>query len=189
MLTQLEIQVYSERLALFNDENAFKLLFEHFYERLNRFVKAIVKDPAIAKEITADVFITLWKNRINLTEIENLNGYLYVVAKNLSVKRLGKIRTNNEFFTDDFSISFSNVMYEKSPEDLLINNEMLRHIEMAIDKLPPKCKLIYRLVRQEGLKYKEIASVLNISVRTIDAQMAIATKKIATSIRFVFNDK
>ena len=189
MLTQLEIQVYAERTALFNDQHAFKMLFEHFYEKLNRFISAFVKDTVIAKEITSDVFIILWKNRARLTEIENLNGYLYIIARNLSVKRLGKIRNNNEFFIDDLKISLPESGFESSPEDLLVNNEMLRHIEKAIDNLPPKCKLIYLLVRQEGLKYKEIASVLNISVRTIDAQMAIATKKIASAIRFIFNEK
>jgi RNA polymerase sigma factor (sigma-70 family) len=59
----------------------------------------------------------------------------------------------------------------------------------AIESLPPRCKLIFKLVREDGLKYKEVAEILNISVNTIDVQMAIAVKKICTSLQIQQPDK
>jgi RNA polymerase sigma factor (sigma-70 family) len=59
----------------------------------------------------------------------------------------------------------------------------------AIESLPPRCKLIFKLIREDGLKYKEVAEILNISVNTIDVQMAIAVKKICTSLRIEQSDK
>ena len=55
--------------------------------------------------------------------------------------------------------------------------------QKSIDELPPRCKMIFKLVREDGLKYKEVAQILNISVNTIDAQMAIAVKRICTALQ------
>lgn len=186
MLTPFEIQIFAERLALFDDQEALKRLFLHFNERLKRFSMAIVKNNEIAEEVTSDVFVMLWKYRARLTQIENLNSYLYTIAKNLCFKQLGKAKNINEFSLNDINLHLLPTI-EKNPEESLLNNELIRHIESSIESLPPKCKLIYKLVRQDGLKYKEIASILNISVKTIDAQMAIASKRITQSIRFIFN--
>lgn len=71
------------------------------------------------------------------------------------------------------------------PEDILVSKAMLQSLHAAIDELPPKCKLIFKLVREDGLRYKEIAQILNISVKTIDAQMAIATKRIVQSLSLI----
>ncbi len=62
---------------------------------------------------------------------------------------------------------------------------MAAAIHAAIQKLPPRCKIIYKLIREDGLRYKEVADILHLSVKTIDAQMTIATKKICQSINFV----
>ena len=65
----------------------------------------------------------------------------------------------------------------------MITADLHKKIQHAIDELPPRCKIIFKLVREDKLKYKEVAEILNISVKTIDAQMAIAIKKIMTSLR------
>src|SRR4030095_10626918 len=69
-----------------------------------------------------------------------------------------------------------------SPEELLITGEIYKNIREAIESLPPRCKMIFKLIREDGLKYKEVAEILNISVNTIDVQMAIAVKKICTAL-------
>lgn len=79
-------------------------------------------------------------------------------------------------------ISFTN----ETPEKILLNKEIVKRIEETIEKLPPRCKLIYKLAKQDGLKLKEIADILNISVKTIDAQLAIAVKRITQSIKYSF---
>ncbi|HAN66119.1 MAG TPA: hypothetical protein DCQ34_07595 [Chitinophagaceae bacterium] len=70
-----------------------------------------------------------------------------------------------------------------TPEQLLITSEALRKVEAEIQKLPARCRLIFKLVREDGLKYKDIASLLDISVKTIDNQMAIALKKIRMALQ------
>lgn len=183
MNAPFEIQLYVERIALLGDREAFEKLFYYYYKRLKRFAMAIVKNSETAEEIASDVFVILWKNSPRLLEIENLNNYLYIAVRNLSLRQISKSQKVDTFSIDDLDFDLIPA-YENNPEESLLNNEMIRHIEAAIEGLPSRCKTIYKLVKQDGLKYKEIAAILNLSVRTIDAQMAIATRKISQSIRF-----
>ncbi|HEX6914237.1 MAG TPA: sigma-70 family RNA polymerase sigma factor, partial [Chitinophagaceae bacterium] len=70
----------------------------------------------------------------------------------------------------------------ETPYDVLVTREMSGRMQQAIESLPPRCKMIFKLVREDGLQYKEVAGILNISVKTIDAQMAIAVKKICSAL-------
>ena len=79
-------------------------------------------------------------------------------------------------------MDFKSVYFD--PEQLMVTAEMVARIKAAIEALPPKCKLIFKLVKEEELKYREVADILNISVKTIESQLAIALKKIGTSISF-----
>ena len=72
--------------------------------------------------------------------------------------------------------------FAADPYDLMITSEMMASMHQAIEALPPRCKMIFKLIREDGLKYKEVAEILNISVNTIDVQMAIAVKKICTAL-------
>ena len=68
------------------------------------------------------------------------------------------------------------------PYEVMITSEMMNRMHHAVDSLPPRCKMIFKLIREDGLKYKEVAEILNISVNTIDVQMAIAVKKICSAL-------
>ena len=74
-----------------------------------------------------------------------------------------------------------------TPEQILITTEIRQKIQKTVEALPPRCKMIFKLVREDGLKYKEIGEILNISVNTIDAQMAIAVKRITHAIESEFD--
>ena len=75
----------------------------------------------------------------------------------------------------------------KDPEQLMITDEMLHRIAKAVDSLPLKCRMIFRLVKEEGFRYKEAAEIMNISEKTVENQLAIAVKKIGKSIHFDIN--
>jgi RNA polymerase sigma-70 factor (ECF subfamily) len=69
------------------------------------------------------------------------------------------------------------------PYNLVVTAEMMGKMRQAIENLPPRCKLIFKLIREDGLKYKEVAEILNISVNTIDVQMAIAVRKLCMAMQ------
>ena len=64
----------------------------------------------------------------------------------------------------------------------VLSKELNKAFELAVEALPERCRLIFRLVREEGLRYREIAIILNISQKTIEAQMTIATRRIVQAM-------
>jgi RNA polymerase sigma-70 factor (ECF subfamily) len=71
-----------------------------------------------------------------------------------------------------------------NPEELLISKEAVAKIMFSVNQLPPKCKTIFKMVKEEGLKYNEVAQLLEISPKTVEAQMAIAFRRIKQCTEF-----
>lgn len=170
-----------KKVAL-GDEKAFRQLFNHFASHLTRFAFSITQDKEAALEMMDEVFVKVWKNRSKLPDITNLKTYLYTSIKNASLNYLSqKARVHHNEFFDLDNLPFAD---HQSPEQMLIAKEIFKKISNAVDSLPPKCRIIFRLVREDGLKYREVAEILNISVKTVDAQMVIAVKKISEKVKF-----
>lgn len=172
--------VFLGRIAA-GDQAAFREIYTAYYKRLYQFALAIVKTREPAEEIVEDVFIRIWQKRAGITAIQNIRVYLYTATKNTALNYLS--RKARESITESFdhihiSLSGSSV----NPEQVLITAEMFRKIQQAVEDLPPRCKMIFKLVREDGLQYKEVAAILNISVNTIDVQMAIAVRRIGLAL-------
>jgi RNA polymerase sigma-70 factor, Bacteroides expansion family 1 len=156
---------------------AYHALYNLFFNNLRRFCYSFVKSKEAAEEIVSDVFIKLWQIRNKLTEIENLKVYLYSIAKNFCLNYITRHFKNPVSSLDDMDIEA--VISLDNPEELCISADILQAIHQTIRQLPPQCRLIFQMVKEDGMKYKEVADVLNISVLTVRNQVSIATKKIA----------
>ena len=168
------------------DQTAFRQIYTGFYKRLYQFSLAIVKTRESAEEIVEDVFVSIWQKRNELSSIRNLRVYLYTATKNASLNYLSrKARASVTEPFDHIHVGMSDTAL--TPEQILITTEIQQKIQKTVEALPPRCKMIFRLVREDGLRYKEIAEILNISVNTIDAQMAIAVKRITLAIEPEFD--
>ena len=181
------------RIALAEDMKAYKELYLLMFHNLHRFSCSLVKSKEVAEEIVSDVFIKLWQIRNQLNTIQNLKVYLYCITKNLSLNYLAKASRNPSVQLEQIEVE--SVIEFKTPEDIYISNEIIRNLKLAIQELPPQCRIIFLLVRDQALSYKEVAKILNISVFTVRNQVAIATKKIADMLpsgipfRLQFQDK
>ncbi|HEX9509734.1 MAG TPA: RNA polymerase sigma-70 factor [Puia sp.] len=182
MLTATSLQDLQLRIARFDDQQAYKELYTSLYSYLYQFAKSFVKTKEPAEEIVSDVFIKVWEKRKELEKIENLKVYLYVSTRNIAFNYLDKQKRNITNYLEDYHAEFTSVYFD--PEQLLITADMLRLIQKAIDQLPPKCKMIFKLAKEGGLKYREIAEVLNISPKTVENQLAIALQKIGNVVSF-----
>jgi RNA polymerase sigma-70 factor (family 1) len=168
------------------DQAAFSLVYSHYYRRLLQFALSIVKTRESAEEIVEDVFVRIWQQRDKITAIQNLRVYLYTATKNSSLNYLS--RQAKASITEPFDhIHVGLGESSLTPEQILITAEIQQKIRAAVEALPPRCKMIFKLVRKDGLRYKEIAEILNISVNTIDVQMAIAVKRISMAIQSEFD--
>lgn len=172
------------QMAEEDDRHAFRSLYDIMHKSLYDFALAIVKLREPAEEITADVFIRLWERRKTLghSRIRSCRLYLFMCIKNASLNYLRDNKRPEQLNLDE--ISLADWKLETNPEELLITAEMAAHLDKAIRDLPVQCGIIFRLVKEEGLSYKEAAQLLELSEKTIENQIAIALKKIRQAISF-----
>jgi RNA polymerase sigma-70 factor (family 1) len=186
LIKDSNIQNLLNRISLQDDEVAFQQLFETYANGLSRFAISILKNKQLAEEVVSDVFFKIWVHRGKMAEIENFKAYMYTSARNTSLNYLDREKRKNAISLDDISVNLP--IDEICPESELISKELKEAIGRAIEHLPERCKLIYSLAKIEQLKYKEIAQILDISVKTIDNQLSIAIKKIGLEIKQHLND-
>ena len=168
------------------DEDAFRRLFDMYYQRLFHVALYFMKNRQSAEEVVADVFFIIWKRKERLGEIEDLSNYLYTSVKNQALQYL-KRNIYKEDNTDLYSIEY--IADETNPEAQLLSDECQALIQEAINSLPPKCKEVFRLVLSDKLTHKQIAALLDISEKTVEAHIANAYKKISASVNKKYSSK
>ncbi len=176
----INIDDLKRRIAVYEDEAAYKELFFQLFPSLTRFSESILKSKEAAEELVSDVFITIWNDRAKLLDIEDFRLYLFISVRNNSLRKLKQINRRATVSLDELDLS--SISSHFSPEDQVLSRETTREIEAAIEGLPPRARLILKLAKDDRLRYKEIARLLNISVKTVDHQLAISLKKISVAL-------
>ncbi len=163
-------------IAFANDQAAYKELFVLLHGRLKQFAYSILKSHEEAEELVSDLFIRVWEKRDQLTVIESPLLYFYTTAKNLAYNRINKQKRQQQPPPEEWLVHLNSVNFD--PEQLMMTEEMMRQIRQAINNLPPRCRIIFKLVKEDGLRYREVAELLQLSVKTVEAQMAIALRRL-----------
>jgi len=172
-------------IAINDSYIAYKKLFGLLFPSIKRFSYSLLKSPEQAEEVASDVMITIWRKRKTIASISNIRVYAFVIAKNLSLNILKKNSGGRIVSLDDVSINLR--INNSTPEWILINDELRKSLDDAINGLPAQCKIIFRLVKEDGLSYKEVSEILDISTKTVDSQLVIANKRLSVAIRKEFN--
>jgi RNA polymerase sigma-70 factor (family 1) len=181
-ISHTRIADLQRRIAVYEDESAYKELFFLLFNSLVRFATGFVQSKETAEEIVSDIFITIWNERSKLEEIKDLRVYLFVAVKNNSLRKLKQEQKRTIVSLDELSVEMDSAY--PNPEDQTLSAESVKRIESAINHLPNRARLIFKLAKEDKLKYKDIAELLQISVKTIDHQLAISLKKIAAALNF-----
>ncbi len=136
-----------------------------------------VHQKEVAEEIVSDVFVKCWVNRKSMGQVRNIDTYLFVAVKNQSLNHLKKYSHIHLVQVEDTN----EVRFVKpfTPQEALEKKELLFKMEQSIEELPQQCRIIFRLIKEEGIKYKEVAEILNISPRTVQTQLFRAMKKLS----------
>lgn len=163
-----------------NDEKAFRKLFDQYYASLVHYSAYIIGSAPLAEEIVSEVFVLLWKSRQTLTNVKDIKRYLYTSTKNKTIDYIRR-KKNLTFISVDKKDLREYVVYE-NPEDQCIEKEIRARLEEAVLKLPEKCRMIFRMVKEEQMKYDEVAELLDISPKTVENQMVKALKVVRAEI-------
>jgi RNA polymerase sigma-70 factor (ECF subfamily) len=164
-----------EQICAYSNDQSLEDLFNRYFQRLCTFSHTFVKDHAIAEELVADTFCTIWFNRANLNLPDKASPYLYKAVRNHSLNHLKKKKF------DHTDLSHAETIPDKTlgPEQQLTFNDLLNEVNLLVDALPEKKRIIFRMNKMEGFKYKEIADILGISVHTVQNHMVEAVKILA----------
>jgi len=169
---------------------AFKKFYNLFYPEINRFINYFEINEYLREDIIADVFMSVWIRRAKITDIRNIKNYLFICTKNKILiynnKMYLKMRVSLQD-GEEFSNKYSHIEAEDHVESHMEQKQAKDIINDLIETLPKRCKLIYRLIKYEGLTYAETAELLGISEKTVQAQMIIAVKKLGNAIRNTFD--
>ena len=166
-----DIKLY-EKIKV-GETKSFNILFERYYQPLCNFAFLYLKSKELSEEVVCDVFTKIWHKRSEIFIRESIKSYLYKSTRNAIVSyfRTKKLLINpglDELDREDFI----------TPETLLLNRELEENIQKLLGGLPKKAGLVFRMKRVDGLKYKEIAEILDISEKTVENHITTAIKKI-----------
>jgi len=162
-----------------DDYYAFEQLFLISYSPLKSFSKKIVHINEIAEELVSEVFFKIWNNRKAIVITSSPKSYLYAAVHNISLDHLRKDK-RYVFTNIESAVAIPSTFLD--PQKGCEYDELQAKIEGAVAKLPRQCKQIFQLSREQGLRYNEIASKLQLSVKTIETQMGRALKSLRKSL-------
>jgi RNA polymerase sigma-70 factor (ECF subfamily) len=153
-----------------DDERAFDALFAHYSALVYRFAYGYLKARTEAEEIVQECFLKIWERRQQLRDDMPLKAYLFTTAHHAILNQLRQKQQHLRFQA-----------YSAHNEPSQVGNEadyaaLETLYQAALEQLPPKRREIFMLSRQQGLSYPEIAAQLNLSVKTVEAQMGHALK-------------
>jgi len=157
-----------------DNEKVFEFLFNQYHVGLFRFALRFVRMQTVAEEIVHDVLLYTWERRHQLTIDTSLKSYLYTAVKHRALDYL-KSQYARQVYEREVP---EHIKSEEYADEELQGQELKTIIGQAIERLPEKCRLIFRLSRNANLSYKEIAEQLDISPKTVEAQMGIALQRI-----------
>jgi RNA polymerase sigma-70 factor (ECF subfamily) len=156
------------------DKEQFESLFRSSYVSLVRYAKTIVKDHDTAEEIVQDLFFRFWQDKEKIRIESSLNGYLFRAVHNRCLHWIEHNRVVEKYAQEMVLMEKENV---ETPAEIIHYKELQLKIAGILERLPEKCGRIFCMNRFEGLKYKEIAEKLSVSVKTVEANMGRALKE------------
>lgn len=165
-----------------NDEAAFSELYNRFWKKMFAVAYNRLKEMQDAEDIVHDVFVRLWANRQKL-EIEELENYLATAVKYGVLSKIKKRAREKKYLKTESSLS----VVESGSETKVHYRQILELVKAEVEKLPERCRLIFKYSRDEGMPVKQIASKLSISPKTVENQINKALRQLKTATRSIMN--
>lgn len=158
-----------------DSEKTFKVIYQRYAPKLYYAAYNLLRNKEVCEDLVQELFTDLWVKR-NQLEILQLKSYLYrsITNKALMVIRSGKVILSLE--------TVEMLIDEYATDDRVIDKEMRANLDKGISSLPEKCREVFILSRNEQLTHKEIATHLNISVKTVENHLTKALKHLRASL-------
>ncbi|ATL48239.1 hypothetical protein COR50_14305 [Chitinophaga caeni] len=157
------------------DEQAFRTLYDEYAERVYQYANAFTRSPELAEDITQELFLILWRKRDDLHQVENMDGYIFRIARNLAIKLLKKAALDIQLSVE----LYRHAIKENNAIDEALGSKAVKDLlEKAVLELPPQPRKIYLLSRKEFMNFDEIAEVTGLSRNTVKNHLQKALNEI-----------
>lgn len=184
----IKLRYLLKKIGERNNERAFSEFFDHYHSRLIQLSLLFVPRFDQAEEVVAEVFLKLLRKKESLLKIQNFEGYLFKMVKHESIDYLkkNKKQDHGNILVDDIQ----DYLYtdQNDPEKNLINNDLGSLLRQVIEKLPPKRGLVFKMVKDDNMSYKEVGEVLEISERTVEVHLKLAIKDLRKALSSYYRE-
>ncbi len=161
------------------DKDAFKYFFKTYYDRLVAYIMTFTNDKMLSEDIVQQAFINFWDDRQKLDETKSPKNYLYAIVYNRYVDTIKKSKRQEKLMDQ----IWERALRERIMEDNEVLERRTQKIRQVLEILPPKCRTIILMNKVQGIKYRDIADQMGISVKTVESQMRIAFTKIREAFK------
>jgi RNA polymerase sigma-70 factor (ECF subfamily) len=163
------------------DYNAFGFLFNRYYGLLCNYALRFVRDDFISEDIVQEVFVKIWESRAKLKIIGSVKSYLYIAVKNKSINKLQSEAVRQKYTSNFFSYQSKEVSQTELEQE-----EFRNHLFNCIQKLPPRCHDVFTKSRFNEMKQEQIAQKMDISLKTVKAQIGKALRFIQSCLKIQY---
>lgn len=165
-----------------DDVKAFEEFYYAMFRKLVRFSVYYTGNQEASEEIVSEIFVKCWNNRKTLITIELPGTYLFVAAKNQSLKHHKKYGSAHMVEIEDIEEHFFTDATD--PSTIVEGKELQRQLDNAIETLPMQARMVFRLIKEGGMKYKEVAEMLQISHRTVQTHLFRSIAKLRQVLKY-----
>lgn len=164
------------QLVAAGDELAFRNLFDRYRPNIYTTALRFTNNDWMAEDIVQDTFVKVWLEKDSLASLTNFEGWLYILAKNITLNVLKKKKNYKTFYEEEVQDAL--LRYFPAADYLVQEKEFQNLLKRAVDRLPPKQKKTYKLIKEEYHKRNEVAAILNVSPETVKWNLEQAMKSI-----------
>lgn len=182
----MEVTELLEKIQKHDSQQAFRSLYNMYYDRFFRIAYYYLRHDEWAQEVTLDIFSGIWNNRKRQQLPDDFNKYSYTIIRNAALNYLKKEQLRETSPLDNIPDICSP---SPSPEKQMMDEELFCIYESSLNELPERCREIFIKVREEKRSYSSVAEELNISTKTVDAQLQKAVTRLKEKINDYFKEK
>ena len=151
------------------DYQSYNDLFNELYEPLCNYAYSVLKNFDASEDVVQEVFVHLWTNRKRIEIKSNLRNYLFSSVRNKAIEKLRRQKLEEKYINETFK---KHEYHEEDEAGLEAEKYLkLQKLYNSIEKLPPKCRDIFKMAKLDGMTYNEISGELQLSVKTVESQM------------------
>ena len=174
-MTDIDEKYLKSRIVK-GDKEAFSIVFINYYGKVYHFILSMVRQRAVAEDLSQDIFAKLWAHRRSLKSISSIDNYLFIMARNRALDYFRKASRKRECIDISEELLMSMASYDNL--ERIDDRSVLEAVKLAVNNLPPRRRDIFMMSRFDGLTNNEIAEIMGITRKTVENQLTLAGSQI-----------